>query len=116
MRENRPEYLSKSGHSAATIRTMQASGPIDVSGDWEDRAQCRGADADIFFAPGGTQEYRAKAVCRTCPVRWECLAYALKNRVEHGVWGGLTDRERRRLMNRQRPSRWDPETAMRAVS
>jgi WhiB family redox-sensing transcriptional regulator len=84
--------------------------------DWEASAQCRLADAEIFFAPGATQEYRAKAVCRACPVRWECLAYALRHRVEHGVWGGLTDRERRRVLGRARPEVWSPEAAMRVVS
>lgn len=89
----------------------------DLEDDWEDLALCRRVDANIFFAPGATQEYRAKAVCRGCPVRWECLAYALKHRVEHGVWGGLTDRERRSLLRRSpRSESWDPPAAMRAVS
>ena len=86
---------------------------IDVTGEWEDRALCRTVDADMFFAPGATQEHRAKVVCKTCPVRWECLAYALRNRVEHGVWGGMTDRERRRVLNRTRSTSWDPIAAMR---
>jgi WhiB family redox-sensing transcriptional regulator len=88
---------------------------IAPMGDWEDSAACRGGDADVFFASGGTQEYRAKAVCRACPVRFECLAYALKHRVEHGVWGGLTDRERRKVLNRTNAAAWDRDTAMRAV-
>ena len=95
---------------------MQGYSSFDVASEWEDRAACRGAEADAFFAHGGVQEHRAKAVCRECPVRWECLAYALRHGVEHGVWGGLTDRERRRLLNRQRPPAWDPDTAMRSVS
>jgi WhiB family transcriptional regulator, redox-sensing transcriptional regulator len=93
---------------------MQTITSIDVTGEWEDRAQCRTADTDTFFGAGATQEYRAKVVCKSCPVRWECLAYALRHRVEHGVWGGLTDRERRRVLNRSRTIAWDPETAMRA--
>jgi WhiB family redox-sensing transcriptional regulator len=95
---------------------MQTVAMPDVTGEWEDRALCRTVEADLFFAPGGTQEHRAKVVCRSCPVRWECLAYALAHRVEHGVWGGLTDRERRRVLNRSRSLRWDPEAAMRVVS
>lgn len=93
---------------------MQPIASIDVTGDWQDRALCRTVNADIFFAPGATQEYRAKVVCKTCPVRWECLAYALRYKVEHGVWGGMTDRERRRVLNRTRSTAWDPEAAMRA--
>lgn len=95
---------------------MQQKHATDVAGSWEALAQCRGADAELFFAPGALQEHRAKAVCRSCPVLWECLAYALRNRVEHGVWGGLTERERRRILNRTHPPLWDPETAMRVVS
>jgi len=104
------------GFRGVTILRMRRFSDIEVSGQWEGAAACRGADADLFFAPGATHEQRAKSVCRECPVRWECLAYALRNRVEHGVWGGLTDRERRRLLNRQRPPAWDPDTAMRSVS
>jgi WhiB family transcriptional regulator, redox-sensing transcriptional regulator len=95
---------------------MQPLTSVDLTGDWENLARCRGSDGELFFTPGAAQEFRAKAICRSCPVRWECLAYALRNRVEHGVWGGLTDRERRRVLNRARPSYWDPETAMRVVS
>lgn len=94
---------------------MQRMARIDIESNWESRATCRNTDSDIFFAPGGIQEHRAKAVCRSCPVRWECLAYALRNRVEHGVWGGLTDRERRKLLNRSASAVWNPEAAMRAV-
>jgi WhiB family redox-sensing transcriptional regulator len=93
---------------------MQKISSIDVTGEWEDRALCRTVEADMFFAPGATQEYRAKVVCKTCPVRWECLAYALRYRVEHGVWGGMTDRERRRVLNRTHATSWNPEDAMRA--
>lgn len=111
-----PEWLSIPGLGGLTIPFMQPFSFADITGDWEDSAACRGAEPDVFFAPGGTQEHRAKVVCRSCPVRWECLAYALRHRVEHGVWGGLTDRERRKLLNRARSHAWDPETAMRAVS
>ena len=95
---------------------MQPMRKLDTGGSWEEFANCRGGDGEIFFTPGATHEVRAKAVCRSCAVRWECLAYALKHHVEHGVWGGLTDRERRRILNRTHPLSWDPETAMRVVS
>jgi WhiB family redox-sensing transcriptional regulator len=49
----------------------------------------------------GAAQHRAKTVCRGCPVRTECLADALDNRVEFGVWGGLTERERRALLRRR---------------
>ena len=71
------------------------------SNDWAARGACRSADPDSLFVQGAAQN-RAKAVCAGCPVRTECLADALDNRVEFGVWGGMTERERRALL-RKRP-------------
>ncbi|MEU8513778.1 WhiB family transcriptional regulator [Kitasatospora sp. NPDC048722] len=68
--------------------------------DWAKRGICRTADPDELFVDGAAQN-RAKAVCSGCPVRTECLAYALDERIEHGVWGGMTDRERRALLRRR---------------
>ena len=65
--------------------------------DWTARAACRDSDPDALFVQGAAQN-RAKAVCFGCPVRAECLADALDNGVEFGVWGGLTERERRALL------------------
>lgn len=65
--------------------------------DWSAQAACRTADPDELFVQGAAQN-RAKAVCTGCPVRTECLADALDNRVEFGVWGGMTERERRALL------------------
>jgi WhiB family redox-sensing transcriptional regulator len=70
--------------------------------DWSAQAECRATDPDALFVQGAAQN-RAKAVCLGCPVRTECLADALDNRIEFGVWGGMTERERRALL-RQRPS------------
>jgi WhiB family redox-sensing transcriptional regulator len=68
--------------------------------DWTTRAGCKNADPDALFVQGAAQN-RAKALCFGCPVRAECLADALDNRVEFGVWGGLTERERRALLRRR---------------
>ena len=68
--------------------------------DWTSRAACRGADPDALFVQGAAQN-RAKLICRGCPVRTECLADALDNRIEFGVWGGMTERERRALLRRR---------------
>jgi len=57
-------------------------------------------DPDELFVQGAAQN-RAKTVCSGCPVRTECLADALDNRVEYGVWGGMTERERRALLRRR---------------
>lgn len=68
--------------------------------DWAGRAACRTSDPDSLFVQGAAQN-RAKTVCMGCPVRTECLADALDNRVEFGVWGGMTERERRALLRRR---------------
>lgn len=68
--------------------------------DWTTRAACRNTDPDALFVQGAAQN-RAKTVCRGCPVRTECLADALDNRIEFGVWGGMTERERRALLRRR---------------
>ncbi len=68
--------------------------------DWTSRANCKAADPDELFVQGAAQN-QAKTVCVGCPVRTECLADALDNRVEFGVWGGMTERERRALLRRR---------------
>lgn len=68
--------------------------------DWSAQAACRTSDPDALFVQGAAQN-RAKAICAGCSVRTECLADALDNRVEFGVWGGMTERERRSLLRRR---------------
>lgn len=65
--------------------------------DWAAQAACRSTDPDSLFVQGAAQN-RAKAICVGCVVRTECLADALDNRVEFGVWGGMTERQRRALL------------------
>ena len=69
--------------------------------DWVDRALCR-AQPDRMFVEG-TAQNEAKVLCLDCPVRLDCLAHALDHREEYGVWGAMTERERRALL-RRRPS------------
>ena len=67
--------------------------------DWRVNASCREQDPDGLFVRGKEQR-KAKLVCIACPVRTECLAEALDGRIEFGVWGGMTERERRALLRR----------------
>lgn len=67
--------------------------------DWTVLAKCRGMEDALF--PEAADQKRARLLCSGCPVRSECLAEALDNRIEWGVWGGMTERERRLLL-RQR--------------
>ncbi len=78
---------------------------------WPDKAACRGLDVQLFFGAEEEQpserdfrEARAKAVCESCPVRRECLDYALENSLRYGIWGGL-DEDERRLERRRRQRR-----------
>ena len=67
---------------------------------WQDRALCAQTDPEIFFPEKGGSTREAKKICARCPVRAECLEYALKNDERFGIWGGLSERERRRLRRR----------------
>jgi WhiB family redox-sensing transcriptional regulator len=76
--------------------------------DWQFFGACREVGADLFFHPSGERgpahderERAAVAVCRTCPVRAECLSHALAVREPYGVWGGLTEDERHHLLARR---------------
>ena len=68
--------------------------------DWAMRGSCSQVNPDDLFVQGAEQN-RAKAVCMGCVVRTECLADALDNRTEFGVWGGMTERERRALLKKR---------------
>ncbi len=67
--------------------------------NWSQSAACLGKSDDLFVK--GAEQNRAKQMCNGCPVRAECLAEALDNRIEWGVWGGMTERERRALLRRK---------------
>lgn len=69
---------------------------------WMDAARCRGLDPDLFFPERGESGDEAKRVCAECPVSEECLSYALRHRISHGVWSGLSERQRRKLARQPR--------------
>lgn len=70
------------------------------SGDWREQALCAQTDSEAFFPEKGGSTREAKKVCLSCEVRDECLEAALYNDERFGVWGGLTERERRKLKKR----------------
>ena len=67
---------------------------------WQERALCAQTDPEAFFPEKGGSTREAKRVCLTCEVRSECLEYALENDERFGIWGGLSERERRKLKKR----------------
>ncbi|HEY1972353.1 MAG TPA: WhiB family transcriptional regulator [Pseudonocardia sp.] len=68
-----------------------------TSADWNSLGNCRHGDPDRLFVTGAKQR-AARTVCRGCPVLKQCLAMALDDRIEFGVWGGMTERERRAML------------------
>lgn len=76
-----------------------------MEADWMERGKCRDMDPAVFFPNDGMGVQVAQRICAECPVREECLEYALENRVDHGVWGGASERERRRILRQRRISR-----------
>jgi len=81
-------------------------GSNEADQNWRAHALCADTDPDIFFAPGALEHKMAKRICAGCPVRSECLSYAMDAPVDHGVWGGLTERERRRWRRRAGSPEW----------
>jgi WhiB family transcriptional regulator, redox-sensing transcriptional regulator len=71
---------------------------------WRQRAGCRGVDPDVFYPASDEEAEAAKAICGACPVKQPCLEYALGQRERDGVWGGATERERRRMIRQRRKS------------
>jgi len=71
---------------------------------WRQRAGCRGVDPDVFYPTSDEEAEAAKAICAVCPVNQPCLEYALSRRERDGVWGGATERERRRMIRQRRKS------------
>lgn len=67
---------------------------------WQDQALCAQTDPEAFFPEKGGSTREAKRVCESCEVRSECLEYALANDERFGIWGGMSERERRRLKKR----------------
>lgn len=81
----------------STLRWTEASFFWPEKPEWMALGSCRGCDPDLWYAERGESTAQAKEICAACPVRGECLDYALANRELYGVWGGCSERERRRL-------------------
>ena len=66
-------------------------------------ANCRGLQASAFFPSDASGVEAARRVCAECSVRAECLEYSLDNRLDHGIWGGTSERQRQRILRERRP-------------
>ena len=91
------------GREGAVTEVIVPLAQVFVSPDdvdelgWQDRALCAQTDPEAFFPEKGGSTREAKRVCRSCEVRAECLEYALEHDERFGIWGGMSERERRRL-------------------
>ena len=98
--------MSGSGHAGPMSQTSHRfEGLLIPEGQWRSFAACRSADPDLFFpisdsGPALEQAVEAKAICATCRVRRECLAFALRTEQVHGIWGGTTEHERSAVRRR----------------
>jgi WhiB family redox-sensing transcriptional regulator len=79
---------------------------VAVEQDWRALGACSKTDPDLWFAVGAMEHKQAKRICRECPVQSQCLAYAMDAPVDHGIWGGLTERERRRFRRQAGAKDW----------
>ncbi len=70
---------------------------LEAVQEWHSMANCLGVDPDLFFPERGASTREAKEVCRACVVREDCLEYAIVNGEKFGIWGGMSERERRRV-------------------
>jgi WhiB family transcriptional regulator, redox-sensing transcriptional regulator len=76
-------------------------GLIDADMSWQDKANCRGVDTNLFYLEQGFSKENERKLdiilplCNSCSVKGKCLSFAVTNQIEHGVWGGLTPKERK---------------------
>ena len=75
---------------------------MDQEHEWMAHGLCTSIPPSTFFPSDGSGVEVARKICATCPVQQECLEYALQHRIDHGVWGGCSERERRRILKRRR--------------
>ncbi|MGH9157026.1 MAG: WhiB family transcriptional regulator [Acidimicrobiales bacterium] len=73
--------------------------------EWMTIGKCREVPPTTFFPSDGVGVEVARRICATCDVKPACLEYALRNRIDHGVWGGTSERERRRIARQRRLDR-----------
>lgn len=99
-------YRRGRGGASETIQGRQATTPPTAATlafelpeipEWMERGLCAQTDPDAFFPDKGGSTRDAKKICQTCEVRSECLEYAVGNDERFGIWGGLSERERRKL-------------------
>ncbi len=82
-------------HGRSVVAPLLCTAP-----EWHERSLCSQSDPEAFFPEKGGSTYEAKRICSRCEVKGECLEYALAHDERFGIWGGLSERERRKLKRR----------------
>ena len=95
-----PTEPSRHAPEVAPVLPLFGDPAEDVALGWQERALCAQTDPEAFFPEKGGSTREAKKVCLGCDVRAECLEYALEHDERFGIWGGLSERERRKLKKR----------------
>lgn len=95
------ELVGRAAGNVIARDTTERTFEVPEGESWQDYGNCLGVDPDLFFPERGASTREAKEVCRGCPVKVDCLEFALVNGEKFGIWGGYSERERRR-MRRQR--------------
>jgi WhiB family transcriptional regulator, redox-sensing transcriptional regulator len=98
--------MNRDSHTAEIPRVADlpsfTSYDSDYATAWMAEGNCRNYPPAVFFPSDGVGVDRARKICNGCPVIDTCLEYALEERIEHGVWGGCSERERRRIQKRRK--------------
>lgn len=94
------ERVDDDARAELTLLDLAGQDSDDAELSWQERALCAQTDPEAFFPEKGGSTREAKKVCVSCEVRAECLEYALENDERFGIWGGLSERERRKLKRR----------------
>lgn len=102
-RADAPQIDDSNNNPEPIERTFEEqAAPSGRATDWSSRAKCKGYDPDVFHPYDGAGVIAAKEICRECAVRTECLEYALEHKIDHGVWGGTSERQRKRILKLRR--------------
>lgn len=94
------ERVDDDARAELSLLDLAGQDADDAELTWQERALCAQTDPEAFFPEKGGSTREAKKVCVSCEVRAECLEYALENDERFGIWGGLSERERRKLKRR----------------
>ena len=94
------ERVDDDARAELSLLDLAGQDSDDAELSWQERALCAQTDPEAFFPERGGSTREAKKVCVSCEVRAECLEYALENDERFGIWGGLSERERRKLKRR----------------